>query len=1023
MKKFFTLIAVCAFTSVLSAQKPLVLMAPDVQVEYQISAISPNGMWVCGNVNDGEPRGFRWNLSTNDFMQLSAIGDHSTAMGISNDGTVVGSFYDAEATSNGTQAIAAGYWKDGTWHHLDLGGYVNDIDAGSWAYCISPNGRNIGGIACLDGKFLPVSWTDGRFNVYESQEGAVYAISDDGEIAAGWTLHPTARNRTACLWTPDSLLLNPSEWGPWSVAGSISANKRMVLAGTVLYDIEAQQLTRLPQDIGMGCEFAQVANSGNVVGYYLDSLRQFRGVYYKDGELLDMQTYLEAQGADLSNFTVLQCNGVSADERTFALMVYDTREIPHPLVVKFDAETEFPAPVGLQAVQMPGLSTCKLSWKAPLVRAEAVTGYSIFRDGAHLADVGADTFVYYDAPLAEGSYAYAVVANYGETSSEKIEISTAEIALSAAELPRNAAVVQANCTDVRLFWDAPAPNLPTLSYMEPTDKIFSFGGGENSFEFAVRFDKRDLACYEGYTIQDIQFIPMSEQKSWTVNIYEEGTATPIYSEEVSSAGFVYGVLNAVHLTEAVSVPAGKDVIVSVAVDVTGFGGYDVVGVVFNRKTAGFTDLLRQVGEENFFSLYEQALVSETGAYEYAVTWPLSLSLRNASLKNAATLDHYNVYADGRLLTTTKECRHTLVGEAEGSHEYGVSATYKDGSTSPLATVQFDLRENPAYYAPAEPLLTTEGLQVQAAWEAPVANDRQTVSYALGEYYSAVSSSDNSYMAKTIYSRERLKYLEGYQIDALRFYPVADADYTLYLYKDGEEIFCEPLDRETGYALEDWNEVKLPVPVTIEQNATYEYIIDCYDIADGEGALGIDDKLAFVGISDLYSTDDGASFLSMAQNGGSNHNWMMDLQVSSPDSQPIDVVGYDVLIDNVKDNAEPLSETAYTKTFPQAGTYQLAVRTLYDEAHTAQSRSLWFSLKATGIDRLDTQTFRLDRSADGAYLRVEGGVSQLDLYDASGRKAASAAADVLRLTHLPEGVYVLRVRTADGVKSVKINLTK
>ena len=106
------LIALCAAFSY-AQDGYVILTSPEVAVEYQVVAISPNGRWACGNINDGNYRGFVWDLVSGEVTELSSAGDITIALDVSNDGTVVGSFTTNEGTPNNAPVETYGKWKDG----------------------------------------------------------------------------------------------------------------------------------------------------------------------------------------------------------------------------------------------------------------------------------------------------------------------------------------------------------------------------------------------------------------------------------------------------------------------------------------------------------------------------------------------------------------------------------------------------------------------------------------------------------------------------------------------------------------------------------------------------------------------------------------------------------------------------------------------------------------------------------------------------------------------------------------------
>ncbi len=168
--------------------KPILMYSEPYQY---VNAISPNGKWACGATNDGTSQfvAFIWNLESNEIQNL---GTGTIAYGVSDDGTVVGTYPDTEASTNGAEVTSSGYWKDGKWHHLELpeGVKYTDPEAGGIANCVSADGKYIGGsVYSAKGIFTPVVWENGKLLRILSDQyaGSVYAVSNDGSKAGGWT--------------------------------------------------------------------------------------------------------------------------------------------------------------------------------------------------------------------------------------------------------------------------------------------------------------------------------------------------------------------------------------------------------------------------------------------------------------------------------------------------------------------------------------------------------------------------------------------------------------------------------------------------------------------------------------------------------------------------------------------------------------------------------------------------------------------------------------------------------------------
>ena len=71
-----------------------------------LTNVSSNGKWACGAQTDGssDPIGFIWNLESNE---ITTLGVNTAAYAVSDNGVVVGTFLDSEASGNGAPVEAA----------------------------------------------------------------------------------------------------------------------------------------------------------------------------------------------------------------------------------------------------------------------------------------------------------------------------------------------------------------------------------------------------------------------------------------------------------------------------------------------------------------------------------------------------------------------------------------------------------------------------------------------------------------------------------------------------------------------------------------------------------------------------------------------------------------------------------------------------------------------------------------------------------------------------------------------------
>lgn len=1000
-----------------------ILVGPDVLVEYQMVNMSANGRWACGNVNDGEGRGFIWDIVNNEITQVAPIGQTAPVLDVSNDGTLVGLFTTDEATANGASLEMGGYFKDGRWHYLPECGIANGI---------SDNGQYIAGITYLNGMYRAATWTlDGEMTVWSTDHvGGGYDVTNDGKMVCGYANHPVKQNRTPALWAvdaatavPDSMMLDSTNVGPFSVAWNFSPDGSKVSADKVIYDINTGITTSIDfngvydaathekSGFVFGYEFFRVTNKGNVVGHYTGGMQDIpHAAYVLDGKIYDLQNYLEVNyNIDFQGWQLLECTGISEDEMIFAVSAYDTNSIPRPIIINLKANLTNPAPTSLKASQMEGTSVCRLTWKAPLANVEGVKAYRVWRNEEQIVELSPEVFAYYDKGVANGNYEYAVTAVYEGSESDKSQSVSVEMGDYQVKAPRHLTAVQAGLCDVRLFWKTPLANRPALKYGSASDYVYSFGGGDYSFEQAVRFDSEDLAVY-GSQVTDITFYPMSRQNSWTVNFYTAKDTALFYSEVLDDSNLEYGFENTVRLKNPVTLPEGEDIYVAILVDVTGFGGYETLGAIFNKYKPGYTDLLRRVGEDSFMSLYENAMNDENGAYEYPITFPIGMCFGDASQMTDNEVVSYKVYADDVEVAVSEVSKFRMENMADGEHRFGIAAVYSNGAVSLPVESVLEVATNMAAYKSINPTLTVgEDMVLSASWETPMNDDETYITYAGDTPYMKVAPTEDegySCLLAAKYDSDKLGNYEGYQITDLKFYPTSDADFILYLQENGKEVGFVELPRGTNYVKNTWNTYKLEEPVTVKAGAEYTMVVDVWQVTPGEAPLAMDGLPAFEKESDLYSNDGGETYTSLCTKNSSNGNgnWMMGIIIREPEAKPLPVVGYNVVVDKRAVAKTPQTGTVYTQKMTE-GSHTFRVDVLYAGLEEAVKGTTKLVVMASGIDAAEMGTVTLE--ATDTRITVSGGaVTGVKMYDMAGRLVAQTEGDTLDVAHLWSGVYML-----------------
>lgn len=175
---------------------------------------------------------------------------------------------------------------------------------------------------------------------------------------------------------------------------------------------------------------------------------------------------------------------------------------------------------------------------------------------------------------------------------------------------------------------------------------------------------------------------------------------------------------------------------------------------------------------------------------------------------------------------------------------------------------------------------------------------------------------------------------------------------------------------------------------------------------------------------MYSLDEGATFSSTGYVG----NWMMGLIATDPNASELPVEGYDVRVDGVKANEQTLTEPTFTYAFGEGAdmnaTHKVNVDVYYSVAGKVEGGAVFFTLAAAaGIGENVINDIKITRDGD-SYIRVEGeGVLGVDLYSVNGTLVSSTDTNVVNISGVQGGVYVLKAKTANGVKNFKVRVSK
>ena len=264
---------------------------------------------------------------------------------------------------------------------------------------------------------------------------------------------------------------------------------------------------------------------------------------------------------------------------------------------------------------------------------------------------------------------------------------------------------------------------------------------------------------------------------------------------------------------------------------------------------------------------------------------------------------------------------------------------------------------------------------------------------------------------------------------LRFYPMAQAEFTFYVLKDGKEIVNQFVEEVVPNR---WNTVVLDEPFVLDDKSTYDIILDCFDVEAKQPALAYDNNPAYSGVSDLVSYDEGETFQTLAASYGtlsSPGNWLMGMVVSDSEGQPMAVDGYQVRVNAANVTAEPISETSFTyemgASVDPSSTCRVNVDVIYTVGGKVEGTGVFFTINdvANGIGENVINDIKITQDGDN-YVRVEGdGILGIDVYSLGGSLVDSTNGNVVNVSAVQSGLYILKVKTTDGTKTYKVRVSR
>lgn len=1055
------LMALCAY-----AEKGAIILQSPAQM--QVTAVSPNGKWACGIIGDGvytTPQAALWNLESGEVKYLS--NEESYAQDVNDDGIVVGSFTDYTLSGNGAGIVVAGSYHNGKWT-----AFVNDCEGftsqpGGEVYSISADGRRaVGNVVSSTGKYVPAMWEDGKLLKtlpVKHEQGRAYAISEDGTMATGWAYDKDARgslNRTVALWRGDSIQNLSAQSSAWEAGISFSLDGTKIICNAMgkkfMYDLTTNEKTEIPW-LHPACwsqEMSYVGNDGLVMGgeSYQDmntGASDMYGYVFDGTNAMRLDDWLrDNHNVDIPAREFIISRGITMDRerKVIAILGYDLvngNGDHSSRIILLDREVEYCEPVALNAEKLIGVNSVRLTWKAPLANAGNVLGYNVYRNGEIIVEATPENSCV-DVVDAFGTYTYTVTALYenGDDLQESAHSIAAVIDVT-ADIPNSVQHIETNpvnYNDLRLRWAAPESNLPSASYYDASAPFSAFGGGFVSFSVAIKLPYDIVNNYAGnYALSRVAFMPMNSEGIYTIKVFVDGDEK--ISQKVDGTNLIYGEMNMVDLNNPIEIEQEQTIMIAVDVDASKFtvSSNNVMGMSYGVSVPGYSDLVRQMNEPEYYSLNESAVNSGLG--EMLVSWAISgifctLDENGKPQLGADEVVGYDLYRNDSKLATVVETEYLDENIAEGEYTYGIVAKYANGGESEAETIDIDFTAKEEALQPInDVVINAEPTFVEATWQAPLKNDLTVISYAKGANSGkgiTLSGATDliEYTVAHEYSPDYVKWYQGYTIESMRFYPTAEATFAMALEVNGTDvdfIVLGAMGEEGGYTLNTWNTVELTSPVVIEAGKTYRVKLYCTDVDPSTNPICTDTGTGVPMVSDLYSWDY-SSFSSAFSDGSVKGSWMIGMVVVNDSEEPMPVAGYNVYIDGEQANTALIEANTYKHegSYTEGKTHRMKVNAVYNITGgtlEVDGAMQFFTISASGVEGIEVDRVRIYPNPATSYITVEGASEKLVLIDMNGRAVAETTDSVLDVTSLPVGNYLLNVYRNATVETVKVIIVR
>ena len=475
-------------------------------------------------------------------------------------------------------------------------------------------------------------------------------------------------------------------------------------------------------------------------------------------------------------------------------------------------------------------------------------------------------------------------------------------------------------SNVTLNWQAPASDIKLQWHNDydynGTDGVQSNPQSGVVYYVASKFTKEELKGYVGEVVDSLSFFQYRPSYKVTGMIYEDGT--PVLEQPVDLTGFEKNTMRKFALSTPYTIPADKEIMFVMKYE---YG--------YNQEMMAICDESPTIGKGNLTSL-DGKTWSSNGPGDYLIT---------AYVKNndkQSVPDGYNVYRDGvkvnaELITETT---YSLQGEADGKHDYYVTAVYGDTEKKSVS-LTFNCTAITSHVPAVSSLKSSvEDLNGTLEWTAPLSRSSELTwsNKEFGTTIGGTSSTPKVWVKQEFDANDLIAY-PNHKITAINAYTKgALTGVTIFVIKNGVIDYHQVIDEAVVKAMGEegaWTKFTLTTPYKFE--AGNKYAFGCYFTHDkGVKPIATDNSVGLNKKGNSFSTSSPKSSGFEASNpswktlaeGSIPGNFMLtaDMEaVGEETSAAPEIAGYDIYRNGALVAAD-VKELKYTDTVEDLGTY-------------------------------------------------------------------------------------------------------